>query len=110
MATILLRIYRFIRYSEEENRVFFEVRERHLKIHKRNLLAGGFPVFVAATISAAAVAIIKALTDSQDLEIFLSFLYAFAIAQMIGYLVIFNVPTSSVRFPLFHYSLFIVQS
>jgi hypothetical protein len=64
------------------------------------MFAGAFPVFVAATISRAVVAIIEAITENIDVQIGLSLVYALVFAQTIGYAVIFSVPSSS---PLFRY-------
>jgi len=100
MAQLLLFAYRKIRYTEEENRVYYEIRKRHVKYHQRSLFAGAFPVFVAATISSAVVSIIDAISDDIRVRIALSFVYALFIAQMIGYAVIFTIPSSS---PLFLY-------
>ena len=96
MGNCLYRAYRSVFFSKEENIVYFEIKARHQRIHERNVLAGAFPVFVAATISRAVVAVIDALIQSEDIEIVLSLIYALVIAQVIGYLVIYFVPTSSV--------------
>ena len=96
MTSLIYRAYCAVRYTREENAQIFEVRNRHAAVHWKNLVAGAFPIFTAATISRAVVAVISAITEDENLEISLSFIYAFVFAQMLGYAIIYWVPTSNV--------------
>ena len=62
----------------------------------------------AATISAAVSSVIEAITDREELVITLAFLYALLGAQLIGYAVIFLIPSTSVR--IHSYSLCLLGS
>lgn len=100
MASVLQYMYRSVRYTKEENAAYYKIRARHAAFHKKSLFAGAFPVFVAATISRAVLAIIDAISNQVDVQIGLNFVYALFIAQVLGYVVIFSIPSSS---PLFRY-------
>jgi hypothetical protein len=89
-------------YSKEENVIFWATVKRHSSYNWKSLLAGSFPVFVAATISAAVVAVIDVITEDDTAEIVLSFFYALGIAQMLGYWVIYNIPSTSPSFRYYY--------
>lgn len=90
-------IYRWYRYTEEENASYYQIKEKHEKIHAKSIFFGAVPVLVAATISSAFSAIITAIIGENDQsEVLFYFFYSLTVAQMIGYYVIYWLPTSIV--------------
>ena len=102
MSCLVLWPYRWLRYTEEENKRYYDLQARHSKYHWRSLFAGAFPVFVAATISQAVVAIIEAITEDEISQIWLNLAYSFGVAQMLGYWVIYTTPSSAPSFRYYY--------
>jgi len=95
---MLYAIYRYWCFSAQDNEVYYKIRSKHEHIHARSLLVGAVPVLVAATISQAFSAIITAIVgDHRDAEVAFYFIYSLTMAQLIGYYVIYWMPTSIVR-------------